>query len=112
MKENYTDRYLATPRNWRNPPLDQIEVLPQEMFGKIFELDTEDESKVKDKWKISFQFLIPPLSLDHRTQQRSIDKEQIAPFHVIKKIGNGGFSTVYEAEMLEGYHDFTDIAVS
>ncbi|KAI5813196.1 kinase-like domain-containing protein [Pyronema omphalodes] len=109
IEKKYTDRYLATPRDWQNLPGSKIEVLPQGTFGNIFELDTECKDMIYDEWKTSFQFLIPPLSWDHRSEERCIYKEQIAPFNIIKLVGNGGFAKVYEAQMLKGYHDFRDI---
>jgi hypothetical protein len=35
-----------------------------------------------------------------------INSSQILPFDIDKPIGEGGFSTVYKAKILDNYHDY------
>lgn len=107
LSNKYTDQGLSNPefiqKHFINSSHDCI--LSEQDFNDLFESS--------DYWEYQefFRFFIPALPYSHRLRHRSIPNDQLLPFNIIRKIGEGGYSVVYEAFMLDGYHDFQGITV-
>jgi hypothetical protein len=103
LNNEYTDQRLSDPDfiSEKFPNFSEDRVLSKQGFIDIF--------GTKDKYNLFFEFFVPTLKYDHRLSHRSINTRLRLPCEIIRVIGAGGYSVVYEAHMLDGYHDFKDI---
>jgi len=99
IDKGYSDRELASHH-----------ILKEYELNELLELETDCNNA---DYITFFQFFIPVLWYKdrHNAQPRTIHELQVLPFHTIRKIGGGGYSNVFEAIMLERYHDFEEVKV-
>ncbi|KAF8253455.1 kinase-like protein [Wilcoxina mikolae CBS 423.85] len=99
IEKGFTDQKLSTL------DIGDLPQLPQDEFNQMLSL----EATVKSTEYINFfHFFMPELRYQDRSisEPKKIHPLQILPLNVTKRIGEGGYSTVCEAEILPGYHDF------
>ncbi|KAF8545144.1 kinase-like domain-containing protein [Trichophaea hybrida] len=84
--------------------------LPQDLFNQMLSFEEGYESA---EYGDFFRFFMPVLQYQDRENgvPMKIHELQILPFNIDKSKppNRGGFSIVYKAKLLEGYHDFKDV---
>jgi len=99
IKKGFSDQKLSTLGE------DGLPVISEDEFIQMLQLKSGGKSTAYVSF---FRFFMPVLRYQDRSiaKPRRIHQLQILPFNITKSIGKGGYSTVYEAQVLPGYHDF------
>jgi len=115
MERGFSDQKLAGSRELDSDP-DQPLALPgskppisQQTFNNLVSQDSNGPSQESD-YSNFFKYFIVNLWYEERYTHRHINENQILPFNVTKEVGMGGYSVVYKAVMLKGFHDFFEKA--
>ena len=110
MKRGFSDQKLAGSRELdSNPALAGSKPpISQQTFNDLVSRDSDGPAQESGEDSNFFKYFIVNLWYEERYTHRHTKENQILPFNVIKEVGMGGYSVVYKAVMLKGFHDFVD----
>jgi len=114
MERGFSDQKLAGSRELDSDP-DQPLALPgskppisQQTFNDLVSQGSDGPSQGSADYSNFFKYFIVNLRYEDRYTHRHINEDHFLPFNIIKEVGKGGYSVVYKAEMLKGFHDFVE----
>jgi hypothetical protein len=104
----FITRFIAM--GYSDQKLSPLPILTELEFNELLELDMGCSHA---DYIMFFQFFIPVLRYEDLWQAgpRTIHQLETLSFNTIREIGRGAYSKVFEAVMLEGYHNFNEVKV-